>query len=197
MASSTGTSCTKIVVLPSLLMSLSRMKLMPVSRDSTSNTIFVGASRNCRVTLRFSRVFSRGATAVGPRGKLLGRLETGVFSEYRSQLRLGRVIVLACEILSGRRDRDTMARVTFERREPAMSAVVGRVQRQHPTVRLCRYIDLARGPGAVRDGNQLLDGGLAAGGQVEPVSHVARIALDRGSELGDAGFVVSLIDGNE
>src|SRR5438270_264972 len=34
-----------MVVLVSPLTSLSRMKLMPVSRDSTSNTILVGASR--------------------------------------------------------------------------------------------------------------------------------------------------------
>ena len=70
MACSTGTSCTKIVVLPSLLMSLSKMKLMPVWRDSTSNTILVGASRNCSVTLRLSRVFRRGATLAGPRAAL-------------------------------------------------------------------------------------------------------------------------------
>ena len=61
MVSSTDTSLTKIEVFRSGLTSLSSRILMPLVRDSASNTILRLASRNCRVTGLVNFALSEGS----------------------------------------------------------------------------------------------------------------------------------------
>ena len=78
---------------------------MPVCRASTSNTILVGASRNCSETLPLLRAFKRGATVVGPRatidfgGEVHGGRVARILIEHVAQDRVRRIVILALEIL--------------------------------------------------------------------------------------------------
>ena len=64
MVSSTDTSLTKIEVFRSGLTSRSSSTLMPLVRDSASNTILRLASRNCRVTGLVNFALSEGSASV-------------------------------------------------------------------------------------------------------------------------------------
>jgi len=96
MARSTATSCTKMVVFASARTSLSKMKLMPVWRDSTSKTIFTFASRNCSVTGLLLRAFSTGTTLLGPLALSIFARSAAAADEPGSSASTARVRASAC-----------------------------------------------------------------------------------------------------
>ena len=123
-------------------------------------------------------------------GQILRGLEARILREDDPQLRFRRVVILAFEVLAGRGDRGALARVAIEHGEPAVSAVVGRVDHQHAPIGQTRGIELSCGPGAIRDGDQPLDRLFASCLQIQTIAYVARVAADRLAELRNADLVV-------
>ncbi len=199
-ACSIGTSCTKIVVLPSLLMSLSKMKLMPVWRDSTSNTILVGASRNCSVTGRLSRVRSLGVTATGPRAALDPRAQhrsrriARVLGQHSAQTRVRLIRVAVLEFLAGGGHALGVPPIGLDALQAPGGAAVAAFDDEHALVGRFRRIGITGSARLVALADQLRYGFFVPALEIELVAEIARIAGRGLIELLQRRLVAALVE---
>ncbi len=130
-------------------------------------------------------------------GQILCRTVTGALVQHGAQLRFRGVVILALEVLAGLRDNVTVTRVACQTRKAALRAVVIGIDGEDALVVLRRGIELVRRACGVGQRNQLLDRRLAARPQIEPVSHVVRVAVRRLAEQRHPALVFPALDGRQ